>query len=152
MPFERLVRAVDEWAAQRGEEDVFAQIGSSDYRPRHIRWTRFLDPDAFQDQMSAADVIVGHAGTGTILEALRHGKHVVVLPRQGALRETRDDHQFDTAEALGNRSGVYVAKDEADLGKLLEQALASPPPEILSGHASPELIEAIRSFLDQCRY
>jgi len=36
-PFDRLIRAVDEWAVLHGRSDVFAQIGDSTYCPEHIK-------------------------------------------------------------------------------------------------------------------
>jgi UDP-N-acetylglucosamine transferase subunit ALG13 len=45
MPFDRLVKAVDQWAGENGREDIYAQIGQSDYRPSNIQWTKFLKPD-----------------------------------------------------------------------------------------------------------
>ena len=45
MPFDRMVRAVDAWAAAHGRRDVFAQIGTTDWRPSHIEWTALLEPE-----------------------------------------------------------------------------------------------------------
>ena len=36
LPFDRLIRAVDNWAKAAGRRDVFAQIGPASYRPLHI--------------------------------------------------------------------------------------------------------------------
>ena len=47
LPFDRLVAAVDDWCAARGESDVFGQIcdpGPDGYRPKHFEWVADLDP------------------------------------------------------------------------------------------------------------
>ncbi len=149
MPFDRLVRAVDDWVGEHGESEVFAQIGDSEYRPVNMRWTRHLDPDAFQDQVLAADVIVGHAGTGTILEALRLGKPVVVLPRRGHLMETRDDHQLATADAFASTQGIYVVDTLEDLRTRLDLTgdLATEQPA--SPHAPECLLATLRQFVSR---
>jgi len=147
MPFDRLVRAVDEWVHGQGIVDIFAQIGSAEYEPRYMPWVRLLDPASFQTRVRAADIVIGHAGTGTILESLRLGKQVIVLPRRGQLRETRDDHQVATADAMETLQGVYVARDEGDIGRLIEVACGSSSRPALSDMASPELLYAIRCFL-----
>ena len=97
MPFDRLVKAVDQWAASQGRGDV-AQIGSTDYRPSAIQWTRFLDPEKFKHRFETAKVVVAHAGTGSIITALQLGKPILVMPRRANLRETRNDHQVATAD------------------------------------------------------
>ena len=83
MPFDRLVRAVDEWAGQSGTRDVFAQIGTTDLRPRHIEWVSFLQPAEFLERVRAARLIIAHAGMGSILTALGLGKQILVMPRRG---------------------------------------------------------------------
>ena len=48
MPFDRMTRAVDAWAGERGRTDVFAQIGPTDFIPQNIEWTAFLEPEQFR--------------------------------------------------------------------------------------------------------
>ena len=69
MPFDRLAEAVDRWAGQQGRSDVFAQTGDGTYRPRHIQHVNQTEPHA-SVKVTAADVIVVHAGMGSILTAL----------------------------------------------------------------------------------
>jgi UDP-N-acetylglucosamine transferase subunit ALG13 len=97
-PFDRLVRAVDEWAGLRGRSDVFAQIGHSDYQPKHIQCSKFLDPSEFRTRFNNAQFVVAHAGMGSIITALEIGKPIVVMPRRAHLGETRSDHQVATVD------------------------------------------------------
>ena len=97
MPFDRLVRTVDDWAGRAGRSDVFAQIGHTRWRPRHLQWTAFIEPDEFRARAREAAVLVAHAGTGSILTALELGRPILVMPRRADLRETRNDHQIATA-------------------------------------------------------
>ena len=148
MPFDRMVRAVDAWAGERGRSDVFAQIGPTDYRPAHIEWVEFIEPDEFRQRVAAADVLVAHAGMGSILTALEAGKPILVMPRRGDLRETRNDHQVATAERFREMGKVAVAMDEHELPARLDELDALPPTERIGSHASESLINAIRSFIN----
>jgi UDP-N-acetylglucosamine transferase subunit ALG13 len=147
-PFDRLIRAVDEWAALHGRSDVFAQIGASNYRPEHIKFTKFLEPAAFNRAIHEASVVVAHAGMGSIISALEIGKPIVVMPRRGALRETRNDHQVATAERFGMRGRVIVSNDEQDLAEKLDYALTLGTMDRVNPEASPRLIATIRAFLN----
>ena len=89
LPFDRLVRTVDDWAGRTGRDDVFAQIGPSEYVPRHMESAVGLDPAQFRARMEQAEFIVAHAGMGTIINALRMEKTLVVMPRKADLGEHR---------------------------------------------------------------
>lgn len=147
MPFDRLVRAVDEWVGRTGRDDVFAQIGETDLVPAHMAWSRLLTPSEFRQRMEAADLVVSHAGMGTILTALVHAKPILVLPRRGDLRETRNDHQVATARRLGGRGHVAVALDEAELAERLEDAHELRSSGQIRRWASEELLSTIRTFV-----
>ena len=115
LPFDRLVHAVDQWASQHHRTDVFAQIGNSPNPPTHIEWQRLLPPPDFQSKARGAEVIVAHAGMGSILTALEFGKPIIVVPRRAHLGEHRNDHQWATVKHLSKDVGVTVAADETAL-------------------------------------
>lgn len=151
MPFDRLVCAVDEWASARGRGgEVFMQIADGEYTPRSCGWVRFLSAGEFRERVEAASAIVAHAGMGSILTALEIGKPILVLPRRGELRETRNDHQVATARELSSRGQVRVAMTEDDLPERLD-ALVSERGQSASVRISPwasdELLTAIRRFI-----
>lgn len=151
-PFDRMVRAVDSWAAASGA-DILGQIpegtGGS-YRPRHFRSVSMLTPDAYAKCVRTADFVVAHAGTGSIISALQHGRPILIMPRRGHLMETRNDHQFATAMRMRNTPGVTVAMDETELPLLLDRLRreATPPGQI-SRWAEPQLIDAVRRFIHE---
>ncbi len=147
VPFDRLVRVVDEWAGNRGRKDVFAQIGSTQWKPAHLAYSQFLTPAEFMTHFTEAKVVVAHAGMGTILSALRCEKPILVMPRYAALGETRNDHQVATARHLAALGKVTVAMDGAELLEQLDRLDLLRPTTAIGPFASPELIRAVRSFI-----
>jgi UDP-N-acetylglucosamine transferase subunit ALG13 len=121
MPFDRLIRTVDEWAGSRGRGDIFAQIGQADYQPEHMRYSAFINPSDFSEHLEKADVIVAHAGMGSIITALERCKPILVMPRRSDLGETRNDHQIATARQFGALRLVEVAMDEQALFEKLDE-------------------------------
>ncbi len=148
-PFDRLVRTVDDWAARRGIAGVFAQIGQTAWRPRHVEWALRLEPEEFRRRAAAAQTIVAHAGMGTILTALELGKPILVMPRRAALRETRNDHQWGTAERMRERGWLEVARDERELAERLDHLVEIRAPRPIPPHAPEPLIGALRSFIQE---
>ncbi len=147
MSFDRLVGAVDSWAGERKRDDVFAQIGPTDWRPEHIESACFLDPPEFRQRVEDAAAIVAHAGMGSIITALELGKPIIVLPRLGELRETRNDHQVATARRLAEMGRVHAAFDQDELMDLLDRIDEIAAGETICDCASDELLGAIRSFI-----
>jgi len=151
--FDRLIKAMDDWAVTAPNEKIFAQvggIGDGGYKPHNFEFKDFINSEEFSRRFEEADIIVSHAGMGTIITALTMKKPIVIMPRKGSLRETRNDHQIATAEQFGKRNGVYVAADETELGQVMNTLHANPPEKIseaASKFAEPELIDAIRQFI-----
>jgi UDP-N-acetylglucosamine transferase subunit ALG13 len=150
MPFDRLVKTVDQWAGENDRDDIFAQIGQSEYHPSNIQWTNFLEPEEFMRKFEAAKVIVAHAGTGSIITALQLGKPILMMPRRANLRETRNDHQIATSEQFRRFDSVQVAWDENELVKKLESIDNLRGSRRIESYASSELVRAIREFIDGC--
>ena len=151
MSFDRLIIAMDHWAARQDVPvDVFAQIGRTDYRPKSLRFSDYMSPKEYGEMVDEAQVIVAHASMGTVLTALELGKPLVLMPRQGSLLETRNDHQIATAKWLAGHEGVFVAMDEAELHSALESALNSCSGiKVISKYASPTFIEMLKQFINR---
>lgn len=156
LPFDRLVRATDKWCAARGRNDVYGQIATTaadGYRPANFDWCEFLSPDDYDKYCRDADLIIGHAGMGSIITAMTYVKPIVLMPRRAVFKETRNDHQVATAERLRSRDGISVAQDETHLIEVLDRAVArrtdrSALPQIpLGPYADPQLLKAIREFI-----
>ena len=147
MPFDRLVKAVDRWAGESGNKDVFAQIGPAAWEPQFIRWTHFLNPPEYREYIKKAHAIVAHAGMGSIITALEQGKEILVLPRRGDLKETRNDHQVATAKQFLAQGRIRVAFTEEELIGMLDQLECKPISESISNEANPQLINSLKSFI-----
>jgi UDP-N-acetylglucosamine transferase subunit ALG13 len=147
LPFDRLVRTVDEWAERNQRVEVFAQIGRSSYRPRRLQWSCTLDPPEFQRRIEDAHAVIAHAGMGTILKAWELGKPILVMPRRAELGEVLNDHQVSTARRLAEQGRIAVAMDELQLVGQLDSLGRLRPSARIAGQASPELIGALASFV-----
>lgn len=150
LPFDRLIRAVDSLAPRIGKR-VFAQTSESSFRPTHIEWRAFIRPTEVDAFFREADVVVAHAGIGTILTAQKYGKPLIVMPRRAGLGEHRNDHQLATVKGLEGRRGIYVAQDETMLEELLSHSLTGPedagtpnlPRERLRQHVDGIIVQAL---------
>jgi len=147
LPFDRMIKLIDQWAARRGRRDVFAQIGPTELRPQHIQWVPFLDADECRRRTAKADAVIAHAGMGTILTALELGKPIIIMPRRGDLHEHRNDHQIATAKQLLAQGRVAVAFTEDELIEKLDHLESVHAARRISPTASPRLIGMLQAFV-----
>lgn len=147
LPFDRLVRAVDDWAGAAPGREVFAQIGPTRLRPRHIEYAQFVSPEECAERTRAATAIVAHAGMGTILTALETGKRLVVMPRRASLGEHRNDHQLATVHRFAELGSVEVALDESELALKLDDLDRLTVQPAISPYAPDEFVAAVRAFI-----
>jgi UDP-N-acetylglucosamine transferase subunit ALG13 len=147
-PFDRMIRAMDAWAAGRDEE-ILAQIGAGSFEPRHMAWVRRLERPDYAAAVARARLVVAHAGVGSVVSAGEQGKPIVVLPRRAALREHTSDHQVETVGWLRGKPGVQVAESEADLPARIAAALAAAAAgERIAATADPAFIARLRRFIE----
>jgi UDP-N-acetylglucosamine transferase subunit ALG13 len=127
LPFGRMLRAVGTLPG----EDLFVQHGAGMPPQDAARAVDFLSFGEMVQAMESADVVVSHAGAGSIICALRAGHTPLVMPRLARYSETVDDHQLELARALEAQSRVVVLW-HADQ---IVEAVASAPPR-----RTPELM------------
>lgn len=154
-PFDRLVRAVDQWAAGHTQTPVFGQLGalrSDSFRPEHFPFSTFMNAADYESRLQSARLIVAHAGMGSIISALTHAIPIIIMPRHAERGEHRNDHQRATAERFRSRAGVWVADDEKALPGLIDTLLvgnAGVSSASIAPYAAPELVATLRSFIHQ---
>ena len=147
MSFDRMVKAVDEWAKRNPGVEIFAQIGPTDFVPENMPHTRFLSPDEFRIRIEEATLLVAHAGMGSILTAMEMQKPIVIMPRRGDLQETRNDHQIATLKKMAGRPGIRTAMDSSELIDALDRRDDFDRPELIRQSASDELLDHLRAFI-----
>jgi UDP-N-acetylglucosamine transferase subunit ALG13 len=145
--FTRLVREMDRIAG-RIDADVLIQRGPVDYEPRNARHVRYVKFNEALRLFRGADLIVGHCGSGTVINAFRFCKPIIIVPRRIDAGELdKDNHQVQLAEKIEGMDGVRVVHEIGRLEEAVREFLAgafAPP------HPSPEktcLMAAIREFL-----
>lgn len=99
-------------------EPMFAQIGTSTYKPRHYEYKDFITQEEFFQKIEEADIVVSHGASGSIMKALNAGKKIIVVTRLEKYNEHINDHQIQNNEAFSANGYVLMANLElTDLGE-----------------------------------
>ena len=122
--FNRLLKELDELVKEgKVEDEIFAQIGYSDYKPQNYKYKDFLTRDEFQDIINKCDIVITHGGTGAIITALKQKKKVIAIPRLAKYGEHVDDHQIQLLrefEQLNLIESVYNIDDIENVIKSIQ--------------------------------
>jgi UDP-N-acetylglucosamine transferase subunit ALG13 len=97
--------------------------------PGVSRAVEFLPFDEVAEYMHLADVVVTHAGVGSIVLAAQNGHVPVVMPRLRRFGETVDDHQVPLVELLAAHGTVIPAREPAEMAGAVARAPARSAPQ-----------------------
>ena len=114
-PFDRLFKKLDE-LYEKGEltEPMFAQTGTSAYKPKHYEYKDFITQEEFLEKVKESDIVVSHGASGSIMKALNEGKKVIAVTRLEKYGEHINDHQIQNNEAFSSNNYVLMADLELD--------------------------------------
>jgi beta-1,4-N-acetylglucosaminyltransferase len=142
--FERLIRWMD-IIASKLNEDVVMQIGNTAYTPINSSYFLFVSKEKLDYFYAHARVVVCHAGVGSLLSAMEHGKPVIAVPRKKELGEALDNHQLEISNELGQEGLIRVAYNFEDLEKEIN-TISSINSEF---KLSSDLVISLKNYIDQ---
>jgi UDP-N-acetylglucosamine transferase subunit ALG13 len=149
-PFDRLVKRMDEIAPLLNGVEIIAQVNHTTYKVQHMKSVSSMNPKDYDRTFQRAELIISHAGMGTIISALQNKKPTIILPRTVDLGEHRNDHQLATARILEKLKYIHVIYDEKDLHAMVLTFLRGEltPLHTIEDSASASLIGSIQEYLN----
>lgn len=147
-PFARLLEAVCQ-AAPHLPQPVFVQYGvATDFSCPGCSAVAFLEMDEFARRVSEAELLILHAGAGSVIHAIRAGKVPVVMARRSRCGEHVDDHQIEFANALAKMGKVAVAEGVDDLLEAVAEASRLQKDRVLSA-VNPPMVGLVGEVLQK---
>jgi beta-1,4-N-acetylglucosaminyltransferase len=120
--FSRLIDAVVK-IAPRLPQPVVMQHGNTALKGTECIAQPFMDMEKFGCLMSQSQLLILHAGAGSVIHALQAGKVPVVMPRRAKYGEIVDDHQLEFAQTLAAAGKIVLAEEAQDLTEAVAEAL-----------------------------
>lgn len=88
------------------EEEVIAQIGNTKFESNVIKTIPFVGEEEFKEYINRASLVITHAGSGAIFNAIKAGKKTISMARLHELNEMADNHQTELVKKLSE--GGYI--------------------------------------------
>jgi len=154
--FEALIDATTtsqalEWMVFRGYTHLIIQYGrgSKPTIPKNcvLQVESYAFKPTLLDDIQKADLILSHAGAGTVTEVLRLKKRLVVIINTALM----GNHQTELANALGERQHLYVVESPEKLNDIntwnaLESFVPIPQEDTGDQYDFPRLLDSFLGF------
>ena len=89
-------------------EEVIVQAGFTKYESNKMNIFDEISRDKMDDLINKSDFIITHAGVGSIINALKKEKKVIVVPRLKKYNEHVNDHQLDIVRDFNNKGYIIL--------------------------------------------
>lgn len=119
--FARLLKIIDELCDEEiiDATNLLVQGDDRGYECRNYKVKKMIPNSEFLNIMGAADIVISHAGTGTVTNALKMHKKVILFPRLAKYGEHIDDHQIELCNIFQEKGYVLVATDKEELKHMI---------------------------------
>ena len=150
--FDRLLKKMDEIAPFIPNEIVI-QRGYSKYFPKNAKQFDFVSMSIAIEYIQKSELVVSHAGIGTIILCKEYGIPILILPRKKGYGEHMNDHQMEIAKALEERrdENIHVIYQEDQLQETISKILKEKRRNIPAGTGNigkKNLINTIKKFVN----
>ena len=143
-PFLRLIKVLTELPDEIKQKIIFQGVDKNNTTFPFSHKT-FMSTDEYDKMMNDAELVVCHAGIGTVRDCYELGKKTIVIPRQSKYGEHFNNHQLELVEYLLDKPlpNIYPLTDPARLAEKLREVLDMSEKARLPGEFGRELKEAV---------
>lgn len=114
------------------KEEIIVQAGSTKYESKNMKIIDYIAIKEFEEYIEKADIIICHAGVGTILTALKKNKKIIAAARLKEYGEHVNDHQLQILENFKDEGYILALEDFDKIDTLIEQAKSFTPAKFKS--------------------
>lgn len=127
-------------------DSVIVQSGFTKFESKDMKIFSMMDKNEFSKLQDEADLIITHAGVGSIISSLEKGKKVIVVPRLKRYNEHVNDHQIQIAKKFKQQGYVKYVINIKNLGKVIKSMDKFVPKEYKKSESN--VISIIENFID----
>lgn len=99
--FQRCLRMVEELIDMlHPNHEFIAQVGNTKYRSDKFKVLEYVPETEFKEFIGKADVVITHAGSGALFNAIKRGKKTIAVARLKKYKEMLNDHQTELVRKL----------------------------------------------------
>ncbi len=122
--FKRLIDMVETLVIKRNiTEEIIIQSGNTKYKSNisNIIIKPFLEE--YENILENSNLVICHSGVGSIMDAIKYNKKIIVVPRLSENNEHVDDHQEEISKEFSSKSYVLECNTKEELMYIYDNIL-----------------------------
>ena len=129
-------------------EEVIVQAGYTKYKSNNMKIFNMIPQKELEKLVTSANLIITHAGLGSIEMALEKGKKVIAIPRLKKYNEHVNNHQKDIKEDYEKRGWIIGIDDVSELNNAIIKSKNFIPNKY-EKKDNKKIIKVIKTFIDK---
>ena len=142
--FSRLLKYIEE---SNIKDEIIVQAGYTKFNSNKMKIFDFINYDDMERYIEKADLIITHAGTGSVLTPLKMGKKVIVCSRLSKYGEHVDNHQKQLTEVLKEAGYILELDENNKLNDLIHDLNDFKPKKYISNNN--EFIKKLKDEIER---
>lgn len=143
--FSRMLSEIEKLSLQ---QEVIVQAGHTAFKSINMTIFNFMSSEELSKLYKKADYVITHGGAGSMLQAIKNNKKVLVFPRLKKYEEHVDDHQLQLSNKLSQLRCLMVFNDGDDIFEIFDNLQSfEPQPFNLKGKIPELLNESLKKIL-----
>ena len=148
LPFARLLKEVEATVELLDiQDEIIVQSGHTSYQSNRMSIYPFFTFEEMDALYERTDLLITHAGTGSVVNGIKKNKKVIAAPRLKIYGEHNDDHQLQLVEAFETTGHILVWRDGDSLAEVWKQTENFAPQPFVSGR--DQLLGLIDRFINE---
>lgn len=129
------------------DDEIIVQSGHTNFKSEFLTIVPFINPIALDQFYDDAELIITHAGTGSILKGIKKNKKVIAVPRLFKLNEHIDDHQLDITSEFVKNNYILPWYENESLESVLKKLESFHPSPYKS--TKENLVKSLIQYIEE---
>ncbi len=112
--------------------EIIVQAGYTKYESKRMKIFDFISYDEMEKYIDKSDLVITHAGTGSIVMPLKKDKKVIACARLSKFGEHVDDHQVELVDVFYSEGYILKIDEDTSLNEVLKNIKNFKPKKFVS--------------------
>lgn len=146
--FDRLLKVIENAKIKNViKDDIIVQAGFTKYKSKYMKIFDFCSQNKMNNLVKKCNLLITHAGVGSIVLGLSHNKKIIASPRLSKYKEHTNDHQLQILKKFSDASYIIPFNDGDDFEEVYKKALKFKPRKYVDN--SKKIVKVIDEYLQK---
>ena len=146
--FTRLIKEIEKLKKNKIiSEEIVIQAGITKDQSNYMKIIDYLSMNEFEKYIKKSKFVITHGGVGSILDAIKHNKKVIAVPRLEKYGEHENNHQIQIVEKFAELGYIIGIENLEELGNKILKIDEFKPKKFISNNS--KMIKLIEDYIGE---